>query len=461
MPLARLPILLGLALGGAVLLRPVSLIPPKEVSTTLPADSVARAVATDNARLFELALREGMSVDAADKEGRTPLFLAVEKGDGAGAERLLRHGANPDIPDQAGRTPLMIAAARGEMPTLFALAERARSFSALDCEGKTVLHYALEGGRHEAFGLLLPRVLEASETVPALTAQLVGLVLQTNDLRFIKAVLNWMPENQDWTTETSAALRVALAAHDADLARVLLCKHRTQPLVPGRDIPLLAQAIAEGDGELFRALLKAGADPNTVLPKGADKKFLDDLSNGFLRSFARSDEGITVLMVAAGLGRTEYVRALLEAGAERHRYSKKKMLALYFAARTPETNCVQLLLGRGPMREELRVEISLATQRAALFKNGVAVLETAVSTGRKGFDTPAGEYVVTDKKRSHKSSLYHVQMPYFMRLNCLDFGMHAGRVPNYPASHGCIRLPAEMAEKIFSEVPVGTVVTIN
>jgi lipoprotein-anchoring transpeptidase ErfK/SrfK len=107
------------------------------------------------------------------------------------------------------------------------------------------------------------------------------------------------------------------------------------------------------------------------------------------------------------------------------------------------------------------VEISLATQKATLYKNGAPVLNTAVSTGRKGFDTPAGEYVVTDKKRSHRSSIYHVEMPFFMRLNCLDFGLHAGAVPNYPASHGCVRVPASMAEKLFSEVPVGTVVTIN
>ncbi len=167
-------------------------------------------------------------------------------------------------------------------------------------------------------------------------------------------------------------------------------------------------------------------------------------------------------MLAAGMGKIEYVRALLDAGADRNRQTARyKMLALYFAARTSEPKVMQMLLGRGPTREELRIEISLATQKASVIKNGVAILNTSVSTGRKGFDTPAGEYVVTDKNRSHRSTLYHVEMPYFMRLNCRDFGMHAGNVPNYPASHGCIRLPAEMAEKIFSEIPVGTVVTIN
>jgi lipoprotein-anchoring transpeptidase ErfK/SrfK len=52
-------------------------------------------------------------------------------------------------------------------------------------------------------------------------------------------------------------------------------------------------------------------------------------------------------------------------------------------------------------------------------------------------------------------------MPYFMRLSCLDFGMHEGVVPNYPASHGCIRLPSEAARKLFAEIPVGTLVTVQ
>jgi lipoprotein-anchoring transpeptidase ErfK/SrfK len=52
-------------------------------------------------------------------------------------------------------------------------------------------------------------------------------------------------------------------------------------------------------------------------------------------------------------------------------------------------------------------------------------------------------------------------MPYFMRLSCLDFGMHEGVVPNYPASHGCIRLPGEVARRLFAEIPVGTLVTVK
>ena len=186
------------------------------------------------------------------------------------------------------------------------------------------------------------------------------------------------------------------------------------------------------------------------------------MKSRYLRAFAVGDQGLTALMLAAGLGEEEYVRALLALGADKNRATvKHKMLALYFAARTENWKCVQLLLGRGPTPEELRVEISLANQKAPVIRNGVPVFHTPVSTGRKGFATPTGQYVITDKKRSHRSTIYHVDMPFFMRLSCLEFGLHAGVVPNYPASHGCIRFPAATAQKLFGELPVGTLVTIN
>ena len=97
----------------------------------------------------------------------------------------------------------------------------------------------------------------------------------------------------------------------------------------------------------------------------------------------------------------------------------------------------------------------------AVIKDGVTVFTTQCSTGRQGFTTPVGSYVITDKDRDHRSTIYKVPMPYFMRLNCRDFGMHEGVVQPYPASHGCIRLPSEAARKLFVEIPIGTVVMIN
>src|SRR4029450_3024697 len=216
------------------------------------------------------------------------------------------------------------------------------------------------------------------------------------------------------------------------------------------------------DASLFATLLSCGADPNTVLPSRCDKDFLAMFPSKGFSSYVEADKGLTVLMLAAGLGREDYLRALLAAGASRNQLTKRdKMSALDIAAETGHWRSSQILLGGGPSPDQLRVEISLALQRVALVKNGVPVYRTQCSTGRQGYATRRGDFVITNKERNHRSTLYHVEMPYFMRLSCLDFGMHAGIVPNYPASHGCIRLPEEAARKFFSEIPVGTLVTVQ
>jgi hypothetical protein len=208
-------------------------------------------------------------------------------------------------------------------------------------------------------------------------------------------------------------------------------------------------------------LIECGADPNTALPDKCDEDFLALLPPK-LRNYIDGDKGITSLMLAAGLGQADSVRSLLKAGADRDRASKRyKMLALYLAAQTGKWQCTQILLGSGPSPEELRIEISLSSQHAAVIKDGVPIFSTVCSTGRSGYSTHTGDYIITDKDRSHRSTIYKVEMPYFMRLSCLDFGMHEGVVPNYPASHGCIRLPGEAARKLFAEIPVGTMVTVK
>jgi hypothetical protein len=181
-----------------------------------------------------------------------------------------------------------------------------------------------------------------------------------------------------------------------------------------------------------------------------------------LRYYIDGDKGVTILTLAAGLGQCDMVKVLLQAGARKNLATiRYKMLPLYVAAQAGKWQCAQILLGGGPSPDELRVEITLASQRAAVFKNGVAIFDTICSTGRAGFATETGDYVITDKNRSHTSTIYKVPMPYFMRLSCSDFGMHEGVVPNYPASHGCIRLPGQAAKKLFAEIPVGTLVTVK
>lgn len=106
--------------------------------------------------------------------------------------------------------------------------------------------------------------------------------------------------------------------------------------------------------------------------------------------------------------------------------------------------------------------VNVATQRAVLFRNGVPIAATSVSTGRPGHVTPTGVFTILQKQIEHYSSIYDsAPMPYMQRLTWQGVALHAGNLPGYPASHGCIRLPAEFAKKLYAETKVGMTVVIT
>jgi lipoprotein-anchoring transpeptidase ErfK/SrfK len=108
-----------------------------------------------------------------------------------------------------------------------------------------------------------------------------------------------------------------------------------------------------------------------------------------------------------------------------------------------------------------RLVIDIAEQRGYLLVNGKVAVNTPVSTARPGKYTPRGSYTMSQRVRSGKiSTIYGVEMPYWMRLSGTAFGVHAGHLPGYPASAGCVRLPASAAEVIFDNTTSGTRVNI-
>lgn len=106
--------------------------------------------------------------------------------------------------------------------------------------------------------------------------------------------------------------------------------------------------------------------------------------------------------------------------------------------------------------------VNIATQRAVLFRNGVPIAATSVSTGRPGHATPIGVFTILQKQVEHYSSIYDsAPMPYMQRLTWQGVALHAGNLPGYPASHGCIRLPAEFAKRLYAETKLGMTVVIT
>ena len=108
------------------------------------------------------------------------------------------------------------------------------------------------------------------------------------------------------------------------------------------------------------------------------------------------------------------------------------------------------------------VIVNLATQRAVVFRNGVPIAASTVSTGRSGYETPTGVFTVLQKHVEHYSSTYdNAPMPYMQRLTWRGIALHAGKLPGYPASHGCIRLPFEFAQRLYGLTRVGMTVVIT
>ncbi len=106
--------------------------------------------------------------------------------------------------------------------------------------------------------------------------------------------------------------------------------------------------------------------------------------------------------------------------------------------------------------------ISLKTQRAYVYRNGVPIGVSTVSTGRRGHATPTGVFTILQKQVEHRSNLYSdAPMPFMQRLTWSGIAMHAGHLPGYPASHGCVRLPREFAEKLYAITKLGLTVVIT
>ncbi len=108
------------------------------------------------------------------------------------------------------------------------------------------------------------------------------------------------------------------------------------------------------------------------------------------------------------------------------------------------------------------VVVSLPEQRAYVYRNGIRIGESKVSTGKPGFETPAGVFTILEKRREHYSNLYDsAPMPFMQRLTWDGVALHAGRIPDRPASHGCIRLPYAFSEALFGVTARGMTVIVT
>jgi hypothetical protein len=265
--------------------------------------------------------------------------------------------------------------------------------------------------------------------------------------------------------EKESWLAATIRTGDLESARALLDHGATIEGMTCKDgHSLLGWAIARKEPELVKRLIALGADVQAREPAPASEAFREQFARSkTFRWHLQTDSRINPLMLAAAQGDRESAKALVDAGANKGDYSKKYLWPINIGAWHMDVPMMQIILGRDPDpdNQPRKLIIDLSEQRVTMYQNGRSVYSSRVSTGKSGYRTKTGTFIISDKHRHHTSSLYDASMPYFMRLSCDAFGLHQGNVPNYPASHGCIRVPYEGAKHLFSVCEVGDMVVIQ
>jgi hypothetical protein len=238
------------------------------------------------------------------------------------------------------------------------------------------------------------------------------------------------------------------------------CQEATKAASAFRQHQLEESVFANDLPECKDALM--GADPDATVDLTPARLADLDLHSHRLFHYFAEETKATPLILAASLGEDDICSALLTGGAKLFTKSKWGWVAAQYAARMEHPELAARLMESDPLSAHFSIVIELKRQEVVLYKDGSPVVSGKISTGRPGYDTPPGHYLVTDKIRMQKSTIYKVSMPYFLRLSFSEYGIHQGVNPGRPASHGCIRIGEEtVAKSVFDQTPIGTLVTIQ
>ncbi len=446
------------------------------------------AMARGDRELCLLLLRCGADPAREDAAGHTPLATVLAGKDATGLDVLLNHqgagklpagavsaafpqaaakgwregmgllaaaGADPDAPDAKGAAAAWQALADNDPATLGVLLRLgARKDQREPESGRLLMERAAEQGRGEIVKLL------AENSAPAGAALYDACVRGDREMAGLLLDRGISDGRGGSAADTPQA--AALRAGDDELAlRLCEAAGNTNPELPEGQT-LLHLAVLKGCHRTVKALLDGGANPDLTVTTPVSDEFMALAKSNAMRGFLRRDRDLTPLMLAAGSGSPETVCHLLAAGAKKTlRSSVNRFWPVNFAAIFGEPRIIRAMLGKDPDHEPRHFVINLSAQRVTGYDTeGKVIFQSRVSTGRKGKETRTGEFVITDKYSTWTSTIYRVPMPYFQRLNCSDFGMHQGNVPGYPASAGCIRVPAGKALELFRLTELGDRVKI-
>jgi len=452
------------------------------IQTESGATSLMTSIQLGDSAMCDLLLDRGADASLGDRNGRTPLALAIAEGRKHFVDRLIRNDARVGDPAllhaayQTGNLKIVESLLKAGAPVdardkgkvrLLEVAIKAGDMEAADlllshganCEG--MLWSSLRSGNDELLDLVIKNGSDVREKDTDGTAP-IGYALANDRAGAAAILLSHGAEADVAHPDGGTWLAHTIVAGKGEMAKALLehgAKYNGEPAPDG--LSLVAWAIANENGEVAELLIKAGADVNETLPSPASEAFREKFGSRTFKYHLQKDRGVTLLMVAAAKKDHVAARALVRAGAKASAYTKRKTLwPVNIAAWFGDVEMMRIMLGKTE-KDGRKIVVDLSSQKATLYEDGVVRFTTRVSTGKKGYSTPPGHYVVTNKHRSWNSTIYGSSMPYFLRLSCGSFGLHQGYVPSYPASHGCIRVPAGNAKSMFLLAELGDEVVIQ
>lgn len=469
------------------------------------------AVVAGDGELAKRLLKHGAVCEVVASGGATPLLVAVADEDLEFVDLLLAGGANPSFPGEGGETPLLAAVSLGNLAIAHQLIKAgadpddpsllAKSYERRDDPLMSLLLHSgadpesrFPGGEERIFDLAVREgATGAVRTLLASGAKIgdnLWAALLTGQDDLIRLILaaggdprQRGPEGEDpldycLSRERYAAARELLAGGadpdarfdeketwlskavregNSELALALVEKGATVQGVKASDgHSLLGWAIANRMTDAAIALIEAGADVDADEQIPAHSGFREKFESTTFRYHLESDRRIRPIMMAAAQRNREVAQALMDAGADGRAYTRRYLSGAIIGSWFKDTALQQIcLLGKVPDPQPRRLVVDLSSQRVTLYENGVATYSTSCSTGRSGYRTPTGKYVISDRNRHHVSNIYHSSMPYFQRFSFAAFGIHQGSLPGYPASHGCIRLSYSGAQYLWGKLEVG------
>ena len=414
-----------------------------------------RAVAAENVAQISLLLKAGADPNRrhSSANARTPLQNAFALSDLTVFRTFLDHGVKP--PEGSWDAWLIQSYKARNLPAARLLLSHGAKAAARDSHGLLLVELAAQ----EREGSFVKLLIDFGNPAGDALSQSV----ERGDLDMSSLLISCgLPVNVTRIPTWDTPLSIAIGREHDRLASLLIQNGADTSLRLREGQPALHLALATGCHRAVKDLLDCGADPNTPFNLPVSKEFLKCVRPGVMRLILKNDRNVTPLMLAADSGVIPSARHLMKAGAKTGvRTRTSSLWPINFASRRHDVKMMRLFLGRDPLHEERHIEIRISEQRARMFDSqGNEIFTTKVSTGRPGFSTPTGEFVITNKNRDWTSTIYHASMPYFQRLSCSDFGLHQGNVPGYPASHGCIRVPAGNAAKLFAMTEAGDRVRI-